>query len=56
MQYISFQSLQAKLDNRSRSSIYRDIKVKRLPEPIKFGSRLFWLEQDIDDAIRNTKT
>lgn len=51
MRYLSFTQLQAKLGNRSRSSIYRDFASGRLPRPIKLGSRLYWAERDIDAAI-----
>lgn len=51
MRYLTFQDLQAKLGNRSRSSVYRDIEAGRLPKPIKFGARLYWAETDIDAAI-----
>ncbi|WP_170545336.1 helix-turn-helix transcriptional regulator [Ruegeria arenilitoris] len=51
MKLLSFHDLQAKLGGRSRSSVYRDVELGRLPEPIKFGSRLYWNEADIDAAI-----
>lgn len=50
--YLAFAQLQAKLGNRSRSSVYRDIESGRLPQPIKFGSRLYWIEEDVDAAIQ----
>jgi predicted DNA-binding transcriptional regulator AlpA len=49
--YLSFGQLQAKLGNRSRSSVYRDVELGRLPKPIKLGGRLYWAEADIDAAI-----
>lgn len=51
MHYISFNDLQAKIGGRSRSSIYRDIAMGRLPQPLKFGARLYWIEADIDAAL-----
>ena len=51
MRYINMTQLREKLGHRSRSSIIRDYKSGRLPEPIKFGSRLYWVEADIDAAI-----
>ncbi|WP_299661532.1 AlpA family transcriptional regulator [uncultured Ruegeria sp.] len=51
MNLLSFTILQEKLGGRSRSSVYRDIEIGRLPKPIKFGSRLYWNESDIDAAI-----
>lgn len=51
MQYITLNQLSAKLGGRSRSSIYRDWKARRLPAPVKFGSRLYWSEAAVDEAI-----
>lgn len=51
MRYINMTQLRQKLGDRSRSSIIRDYKSGRLPEPIKFGSRLYWPEAEIDAAI-----
>ncbi len=51
MRYLSFPELQVKIGGRSRSSIYRDIETGRLPQPIKFGARLYWMEADIDAAL-----
>ncbi|SDI11628.1 helix-turn-helix transcriptional regulator [Lutimaribacter saemankumensis] len=51
MRYITFRDLQEKLGGRSRSSLYRDLELGRLPQPIKFGSRVYWKESDIDAAL-----
>ena len=51
MRYLTFQDLQQKLGGRSRSSIYRDLEIGRLPKPIKFGSRLYWNEAEIDATL-----
>lgn len=51
MTYLSFGQLQAKLGNRSRSSVYRDLEAGRLPRPIKLGARLYWAESAVDEAI-----
>ncbi|WP_394154791.1 helix-turn-helix transcriptional regulator [Loktanella salsilacus] len=50
--YLTFNDLRAKLGNRGRSTIYRDVELGRLPQPIKFGSRLFWIESDVEEAIQ----
>lgn len=55
MKYVSFPELQAKIGGRSRSSIYRDIEMGRLPQPIKFGARLYWIEADIDAALAEAR-
>lgn len=49
--YLTFRDLQAKLGNRGRTTIYRDVEAGRLPPPVKIGSRLYWAEADIDAAI-----
>ena len=49
--YLSFSQLQAKLGNRGRTSIYRDLEVGRLPQPVKLGARLYWPEDAIDAAM-----
>ncbi|TDT73328.1 AlpA family transcriptional regulator [Litoreibacter halocynthiae] len=51
MKYLSFKDLQHKLAGRGRTTIYRDCELGRLPQPIKIGSRLFWIEADVDAAI-----
>jgi predicted DNA-binding transcriptional regulator AlpA len=51
MHYLSFSQLQAKLGNRSRSSVYRDLEAGRLPRPVKLGSRLYWREDEIDATL-----
>ncbi|MDF1669205.1 MAG: AlpA family phage regulatory protein [Roseovarius sp.] len=52
MKYLSFPDLQEKIGGRSRSSIYRDVELGRLPQPIKFGARLYWNESDIDAILK----
>lgn len=52
LKYLNFNELRSKLGNRGRTSIYRDIDVGRLPKPVKFGARLYWIEAEID-AIMN---
>lgn len=51
MKLLSFKDLQDKLGGRSRSSVYRDVSLGRLPEPVKFGSRLYWPEDQIDEML-----
>jgi prophage regulatory protein len=50
--YMTFNELRAKLGNRGRSTIYRDVEFGRLPKPIKFGARLSWIERDVEEAIQ----
>ena len=49
--YLNFNELRAKIGNRGRTSIYRDVEDGRLPKPLKLGGRLYWVEADIDAAI-----
>ncbi len=55
MTYLNLNQLSAKLGCRSRSSIYRDIESGIIPKPIKIGSRLYWIESAVDDAIANAQ-
>lgn len=51
MTYLNLNQLSTKLGGRSRSSILRDIEAGRLPKPIKFGSRLYWVESEVEAAV-----
>jgi predicted DNA-binding transcriptional regulator AlpA len=51
MQYLTLRDLQNKLGGRGRSTIYRDVALGRIPKPIKLGSRLYWIEAEVDAAI-----
>ncbi len=48
---LTFQQVQALLGGRSRTSIYRDVDKGRLPQPRKFGGRLFWAEGELTKMI-----
>lgn len=48
MRYLTFRDLQEKLGGRGRTTIYRDLELGRLPQPVKIGSRLYWNEADIE--------
>ena len=52
MKYITLTELRAKLGNRSRSAIYLDLELGRLPQPIKLGGRLYWPEGDVEVHLR----
>jgi len=51
MRYLNFRDLQQKLGGRGRTTIYRDVELGRLPKPVKLGSRLYWNEAEVDEAI-----
>ena len=53
MKYLSFNELSLKLGGRSRSTIYRDVELGRLPKPIKIGGRIYWLEHKIDEVLEH---
>ena len=55
MKYLSFTELRAKLGGRGRTTVYRDIEFGRLPKPIKLGGRLYWVEDQVDDAMSNVQ-
>jgi len=56
MKYLNLNQLSEKMGGRSRSSIYRDVDENRIPAPVKIGSRLYWLESAVDDAISAAQT
>ncbi len=51
MNYLNLNQLSEKLGGRSRSSIYRDVESCRIPKPIRIGSRLYWIEAEVDEQI-----
>lgn len=51
MRYLTFNELREKLGGRGRTTIYRDIAAKRLPQPIKLGGLNYFPEQLVDDAL-----
>ena len=51
--YLTLAELSAKLGGRSRSAIYADLAVGRLPKPIKLGGRIYWAEGDLDAHLRS---
>ncbi|MFG6625000.1 helix-turn-helix transcriptional regulator [Sulfitobacter sp. 1A12056] len=55
MKYLNLNQLSEKMGGRSRSSLYRDVDEKRIPAPIKIGSRLYWVESAVDDAIASAQ-
>jgi predicted DNA-binding transcriptional regulator AlpA len=52
MRYLNFSQLRQKLGGRSRSAIYLDLALGRLPQPEKLGGRLYWAEEAIDAHLR----
>lgn len=49
--YITLDDLCAKLGGRSRSSIYRDLENGNIPNPIRIGARLYWIEEEVDHFL-----
>lgn len=39
----------------SRMTIFRLVKKKKFPKPIKVGSRIFWKSSTIEQWLRNKK-
>ncbi|WP_300581251.1 transcriptional regulator [Marivita sp.] len=50
--YLTLEELRQKLGNRSRSSIYVDIAAGRLKKPLKFGGRIYWPEEELEEQLR----
>ncbi len=51
MKYLSLEQLRQKLGKCGRTTIYRYVDSQLLPEPIKLGGRLFWVESEVDEAM-----
>lgn len=51
IRYLCRRQLSEKLGGRSHSSIWRDVKFRRLPPPYKLGGRVYWLEHEVDAAM-----
>jgi predicted DNA-binding transcriptional regulator AlpA len=47
--------LQDKLDGRSRTSIYEDVERGDLPQPIKLGGTLYWIEDEVDERLASLR-
>ncbi|NKX44879.1 helix-turn-helix transcriptional regulator [Roseicyclus persicicus] len=47
MRLLDFNRLRQTLGGRSRSSVYRDIEAGRLPQPLRLGGRLYWVEAEV---------
>lgn len=54
-QYLTLTELRAKLGGRSRSAVYTDLEMGRLPQPVKLGGRLYWPEGDVEAHLRNLR-
>lgn len=44
---LTFQETSRRLGGRSLSSLYRDVKAGRLPEPVAIGGRRYFREADL---------
>jgi predicted DNA-binding transcriptional regulator AlpA len=52
MQFLNFRQLRQRLGGRSRSAVYIDVALGRLPPPLKLGGKLYWSEEAIDAHLR----
>lgn len=55
MKYLTLNELRTKLGKRSRSAIYTDLKAGRLPQPVKLGARLYWVEGELDAHLQTLR-
>lgn len=53
--YLTLNELRAKLGNRSRSSIYEDLRKGLLPPPVKLGARIYWPEADLEAHLQSLR-
>lgn len=51
--YLTLAELSLKLGSRSRSAIYVDVKLGRLPKPLKLGARVYWPEAEVEAYLQN---
>ena len=51
--YLTREQVGKKLGNRSRTAIYLDIELGRLPKPVKIGGRIYWAEDDLEKFIQD---
>jgi len=51
MKYLTVAQLQEKFSGRSRTSLWRDVRDGRLPEPIRLGDKPYWRDCDVDAAM-----
>lgn len=49
--FVTTAQLSEKLGGRSRTSLFRDVKLNRLPAPVKIGQRNYFDEQQVDDFL-----
>jgi predicted DNA-binding transcriptional regulator AlpA len=56
MQLLNFGQTRRKLGNRGRSTVYRDVEKGRLPKPVKLGGRLYWFEDQLDEAVAKPRS
>ena len=56
VKYLNFAQLREKLGGRGRTTVYRDIELGRLPQPIKLGGRLYWAESQVDELLAEITT
>ena len=55
MKYLSLNELSSKLGGRSRSTIYRDVAIGRLSPLIRLGGRIYWDEDAVDQALKQSQ-
>ena len=55
MTYLTLDQVREKLGGRARSTIYLDIKHGRLPEPFKFGARVYWHAAELEAHLDNLR-
>jgi len=49
---LNFTEMRTLLGGRGRTTVYRDIELGRLPQPIKIGGRLYWREDQVEAFLQ----
>ena len=51
MQHLSTAQFRWKVGSKSKTAVYEDFRLGRLPKPIKIGDMLYWNEAEVDAAM-----
>ncbi len=54
MKILSFKEVKVRTGDKSRTTIWRDVRAGRFPAPVKVGrNRIGWLESEIEEWQEN---
>jgi predicted DNA-binding transcriptional regulator AlpA len=50
--FLTLREVSERLSGRSRSALYVDMQMGRLPQPVRIGKRVDWGEDDLASHLR----